>query len=258
MIEKKYTSKDIKALLLKKYSPPTHAFFSEVGDTTGGASRYADGIAYSLYPSTGFEIQGFEIKISHSDFMNEIKNPGKPAEIMKFCDRWWIVAPKGIIKKEELPATWGLIEVRGENKLFTAKQAPLLDHVDLDRPFIASLLRRATENVVPRETLWNAVQMARKQERADLEKTNNEKIAEIKRKLEKVKEFEEASGMQVSSEWRGGKKLGDAVNIILNGRIDGVGREINSAISDLQTAVDILKGYASLEEVTKSLKKICE
>ncbi len=67
----------------------------------------------NLYPSRGLEINGFEVKGSRQDWIKELKSPEKSAPVQRFCDRWWIVAPAGIIQPGELPPTWGQFENGG-------------------------------------------------------------------------------------------------------------------------------------------------
>jgi len=246
------TSNDIKYLLNKRFSQPSYAFFTEVGSSTGGSCRYADGIACSLWPSTGFEIQGFEIKISNQDFQNELKDPSKSDEIMRFCDRWWIVAPKGIINKEELPATWGLIEVRGDNKLFIKKQAPLLKAEDPTPGFIAMLLRRATEGTFPRSSL-NKFQ---EEIRRIAEKRYKEQAEYAETRLsdtrKNIAEFEKASGINPLSSWRGGKEMGEAVNFVLDNGFSSIDNNVESAIEKLEKALEQVKVIQKFDKKIKS------
>lgn len=247
------TSKDIKHLLNKKYASPAYAFFTEVANSTGaGQCRYADGIACSLWPSTGFEFQGFEIKISHQDFLNELKRPDKSDEIMRFCDRWWIVAPKGIVKKEELPATWGLIEVRGDNKLFTTKQAPLLKAQEPAPGFIAALLRRATEGMVHYSSLNNITEDIRKS--AELRYKQQTEYAErrLKETLDKIKDFEEASGINPVNSWRGGKEIGAAVKFVQDNGLRSIDYNIEEAIKNLSRS---LEGVKLIKKFDKTLSE---
>jgi len=235
------TSNDIKKLLHNKYCAPSYAFFTEVGSSTGGACRYADGIAASLWPSTGFEFQGFEIKTSHSDFLNELKRQDKSDEIMKFCDRWWIVAPAGIVKKEELPATWGLIEVKGNGKLYTTKHAPLLKHTRPEPGFIAMLLRRATEGMIPYASLDSFREDCRKI--ADNRYKESKEYAEekLKNAQDKIKEFEDACGINPLDSWKGGKEIGEAVKFVLNNGFRSVDYHVEEAISCLEKALGEVK-----------------
>jgi len=50
---------------------------------------------------------GYEIKLSRTDFLND----KKWEKYLKYCTKFYFVAPKGIIKKEELPNKIGLVEV---------------------------------------------------------------------------------------------------------------------------------------------------
>lgn len=124
------------------YRQPEWALFLQPGDGTGAACRrHADAVAMSMYPSRGLTIRGFEFKISRSDFKREKDNPEKAEAVAQYCDEWFIVAPKGLIKSYEVPGAWGFIEfadgkLRQVNKA-TRQQSPQ----PLNRHFVASLLR---------------------------------------------------------------------------------------------------------------------
>src|SRR3990172_2564710 len=164
---KTYTSSDLKALLALRYAAPEYAFFIEVANGTGShQSGYADGVAYSLYPSTGHPIYGFEIKVSRNDWLRELKQPAKAGNVMQYCDKWWLVAPKGVSKLEELPKTWGFLEIVND-RFYTRKHAPDLDHPELPMSFIAALLRRATESTVPASILTERVTAAKEKSRQE-------------------------------------------------------------------------------------------
>lgn len=139
------TSAAVKALLRRRYAAPEWALFFEVADSTGAAQRrYADAVAMNLFPSRGLSVHGFEIKVSKSDFMNEIRNPKKSAAVQQFCDRWWIVAPENAVDETLLPETWGWMQVT-DTQLRIRKEAPKLAPVDLSRQFVAAMVRRASE-----------------------------------------------------------------------------------------------------------------
>src|SRR5437899_11946534 len=54
-----------------------------------------------------------ECKISRSDFLADREKPfRKKPETGMGCERFYL-APKGMIKKEELPRYWGLLEYNG-------------------------------------------------------------------------------------------------------------------------------------------------
>lgn len=141
------TTAALRAALRKRYAPPAWTILEEVRDATGhGATRSADAIAMSLWPSRGLELHGFEIKASRGDWLRELHAPEKAEPIAKYCNRWWIVAAnESVVADGELPPAWGLLVLRGK-ALATLKEAPERAHlVGVDRPFLAALLRRATE-----------------------------------------------------------------------------------------------------------------
>lgn len=139
----KVTSADIRAALKLRYPPNQHALLFEVADGTGGGGhRYADAVAFGLWPSHGNVIEGIEIKVSRADFLAEMKQPEKSQAVFQFCDRWWLACPKGMVKPDELPKTWGMLEFLDNGTLRTSVKAPKLDSTAPDKCFIAAMLRR--------------------------------------------------------------------------------------------------------------------
>lgn len=134
-------SEDIRSALKLRYPPEQYALMFEVAPRTGGGTRYADAVSVGLWASHGHAIEGFEIKVSRSDFLNEMKQPEKSEPVMRYCDKWWLVAPKGMVTADELPTTWGLLELH--DKLLRVKvKAPQLSPVSPTLGFFASLCRR--------------------------------------------------------------------------------------------------------------------
>lgn len=144
---------NIQTALRQRFKSPEYAYFSEVGDATGGmVRRHADGVAMSLWPSRGLEIIGIEIKVHRSDWLRELKNPEKAEAIFKFCDRWYLVSDEASARKEEIPPTWGWLCLKG-TKLVEIVKAPKLEPTPLTRSFIAAILRRASESSATAEEL---------------------------------------------------------------------------------------------------------
>ena len=75
-------------------------FLTQVRSSTGSANRVADAMAFNMYGSTGYEVLGFEIKVSRSDFLAELKDMSKSDELMSYCDKWYLVVPDAEIVKE--------------------------------------------------------------------------------------------------------------------------------------------------------------
>lgn len=53
------------------------------------------------------ETRGYEIKVSRADFLAD----KKWREYLKYCSKFYFVAPQGIIRPDELPPEIGLIEI---------------------------------------------------------------------------------------------------------------------------------------------------
>lgn len=115
---------------------PRYAGVSHVRSDAGfDAKRTADFIAIDLWPSKGLAIHGHEVKISRSDWLNELKDPDKSAEFMKHVDYWWLViADAAMVRTGELPQGWGMMAPRADGVLAVVKQAPRLNKVDIPPP----------------------------------------------------------------------------------------------------------------------------
>jgi len=165
-------AEDIRTALSKKFTAPEYALFFEVGDATGGqARRWADALAMGLWPSRGLALQGFEIKVSRSDLLSELKNPAKAESIARYCRYWWLVTPPGLVKDGELPDGWGLYEVH-PNGVRTIKPAPANEHVqDITPSFLAAILRRADERnrSIDQATIDKAINRNREAENKRIE-----------------------------------------------------------------------------------------
>jgi hypothetical protein len=134
-------------LLESRYPVTEYALFSQVADDVGFAKKsWADAIMFGLWPSRGNEIEGFEIKVSRSDWLSELKKHEKSSPVQAYCHRWWIVAgSRDIVDPDELPKTWGLLIPRGKG-LESKVKAPLLKPKKLSRKFVTAVMRRSAES----------------------------------------------------------------------------------------------------------------
>lgn len=109
----------------------------------GEVIRRADALAFNTQSG---ELHGFEIKVSRIDWLNELANPGKCAPIMRYCDRWWLVAPEDgdVVRAGELPPTWGLMVQRHESlSLHVRTDAPRLKPITPDPRLLLALMKKA-------------------------------------------------------------------------------------------------------------------
>lgn len=81
-------------------------------------------------------LHGHEVKVSRSDWLTELRDPTKADVWRRYCDRWWLVAARGVAKPDEMPAGWGLI-VDGR----VVVQAPVLDPDPMPADTRTALLR---------------------------------------------------------------------------------------------------------------------
>lgn len=135
---------DIQAAMAKKWVAPEYAIMWEVGEGTGAmGGRYADAVIMSLWPSRGLELHGIEIKVTRADWKREAADPTKAEAIAKYCHRWYIHTPPGVVQDlSELPPAWGLREWDGRCWR-TIREAALRVPEPITYRFLAAMLRRA-------------------------------------------------------------------------------------------------------------------
>lgn len=182
----KVTSGMIRAGLRSSYAAPGYQVFYEVGDNTGSrVQRHADAVVVGIWPSTGHVLHGIEIKVSRADWANEMKDPTKSWAVMRYCHRWSLVTPPGLVRVDELPDNWGLMTFDGRT-MRAVKQAPKLTPEPLTAGFVAALVRRAGER--DGAVIAGAVEKARLEWKADLERRkvaqplNKYEIDDLKRR----------------------------------------------------------------------------
>lgn len=112
------TAADILAVLECRYAPPEWVFFRELRLGTGYGGKHnkwerrLDAWAINCYPSKGLLRVAFEVKITRSDFLAELKQPEKRQQGMEVSNLFYFVTPKGLVRsRDELPTECGLIEV---------------------------------------------------------------------------------------------------------------------------------------------------
>lgn len=127
-----------------------YAFITQVRTSCGFSGynqpviRTIDAVTLSLWPSEGFKLDAYEIKVSRADWMAEVRDPEKSEPARELCDAFWIVAPVGMVKPVELPTGWGLIELYDDGRSRQKVKATRKDPADagpVSRTFVGSLLR---------------------------------------------------------------------------------------------------------------------
>lgn len=256
--EKKIKAEDLLSLLKGRYeSGAGWIVFEEVRNGTGHGKdedRIADAIALQTFPSRGICAHGFEIKVSKRDLTKELRDVNKADAIQKWCDYWWLVVPsEDLIKDVVIPELWGIL-IASKGKLKVLREAAKLTPEPWTPRFVAAVLRAYQRGLVPKRELdelnSNINQEVIERLNKKLEETVEWELRTAKQSLdalrEKVKMFEEASGLTIEYAW----DFGDAGKVV---KALKESRDIASALDTALRRTKTLK--KSLEEAITEISK---
>lgn len=187
-----------------------YAFLEKVRNGAGfNANRTLDAVVVDLWPSRGLTIDGFEVKVSRSDWLRELGQPDKAEDACKLVDRFWVAAPRGVVLNGELPPTWGLMEVTGK-KLVQVVAAPLLrppvPHrlATVSRDFLVGILR-SCPTAVPNLTAAAELAAAERKGHAEGFRVAEERRREAERRADAaeltLRQFGEIMGVSLQPGW---------------------------------------------------------
>ena len=114
------TANEVVNLLAARHANDIFVPECKGGPTWGGTHERMD--AWTMNRSwTSLKFTGYEIKVSRADWLQD----NKWHSYLEFCNSFYIVAPDGVIKEEELPPEVGWLRVAKNGKrLITKKKAP--------------------------------------------------------------------------------------------------------------------------------------
>lgn len=207
----KLTSTDIRLAMSKRWAAPEYAIMWEVSNATGGrASRYADAVIMSLWPSRGLELHGVEIKISRADWKREAADPAKAEAIARYCDRWYVHTAPGVVDDlSDLPPAWGLREFDGR-AWRTIREAAKNEPEPVTRSFLAALLRRADETMrlmineatrEARDMVSDEIEKHRQTRNREIEEAAARRTAHLDDKAKNFETFEAVFGANSLANW---------------------------------------------------------
>jgi hypothetical protein len=159
---KSLTSHDIRRLIAERHGilPGANltnqewAVFFELRNGTGyGSARYVDAFAMNLWPSKKHWRVAYEIKISRSDFLNELKTPEKRSYAFDTSNEFYFATLPGVAKPEEMPEGCGLLVVSG-TKLKKVKPAVQRQGRDLTANEVAAIARMSCRYDLLTNSLW--------------------------------------------------------------------------------------------------------
>lgn len=218
--EEKITTDVLEVKLAEKYPRDRYALFFNVPDAVGtNANRRADAIAIGCWRSVGHSIDGFELKVSRSDWLREVGQVRKADPFVERCDRWWLVTSSpDIAKLEEIPACWGWMALT-KGGLRVQRPATKLpgDPKYIDRLFAIGILRKMQEDMTRAPEVRQIIEAAQAKREEEIEQRvkwrtehNNRRREELEHKIAK---FEEQSGLKID-DWRLGNvaKLAKAID----------------------------------------------
>lgn len=165
-LESKITERHMLDALCERYSKTSqggsirYSFGEHVRSAAGfDAQRTADFMAMDLWPNfgKGLELHGFEVKVSRSDWLVELKNPWKSEAFRPYMNRWWLAASDPKIVKDDLPEGWGLMVMTARG-LRVVVQAPANPDVQPMPKTMMASFTRAIQLTATRRALINGGQ----------------------------------------------------------------------------------------------------
>jgi hypothetical protein len=270
--EPKATEAELLQLLDRKHAKQgnggsgEYAFLTHVRNDGGfSATRTFDGVAVSLWPSRGYAIDVFEVKVSRSDWMRELKDPAKSEAAWEIGDRFWICATAGVVDPTELPHGWGLIEAYGAKvtdagltgrKLRTVVQAewhgkPVRESAKgtIPKGLMVSMLRRAgavPDHQTPAERLISdAEERGRAAERQVMQGIVDRAQERERETAQFMRAFSNASGISLNGQTTESlTQIGNKVRAILadDGHAERVQARLAQLAADLRRQAEQIDG----------------
>lgn len=239
---------------------PGGIFLPECG-LNGATGGRVDAVYVGFTSTSGRTLVGHEIKVSRSDWLHELDQPGKADLWADQCHAWYAVAPStDIIRPEELPAGWGLMVINPRSKTRLDVKVKALVHKDREPSWqiVRSIMARLDTLQAGELTdvRRNALDEARKAVDAEVKKRIEDagEYSPGGRALRTVALFKEKFGIDLDT-WLNRpdvvsvERLHDALNLLaadnrITERYDG----IESTISGLTTFL------GRLQELQQTIK----
>ena len=119
---------------------------------SGRRTRTIDFFAMNTWPSKKYARYAYEVKVSRSDLMRELADPGKREPFLELSNEFYYAVAHGVATKDEIPEDCGLI-LADKGGLKVAKKAPWRNVAPPGLPFMAAFFR-ALHEAKPLEGLW--------------------------------------------------------------------------------------------------------
>lgn len=207
------TAHDLCRRIAAAHAAPEWVALFEVRDGAGWDRRTADAISMNLWKSRGLTLRGFEVKVSRGDLRRELDDPAKAEGVARFCDEWWLVVPKGLVRDEaqDVPVGWGIMEAdETKDGLRTVRPATRNpEPTALTRGFMAQVLKAAARMVsrenhdwVRREDIAQEIEAAVERGRACVPHEAQLLKSRADDLERRVSEFRKLTGIDLTSDYR--------------------------------------------------------
>jgi len=112
--------------------------------------RTLDHVAVDMWGGfSGPVIHGHEVKTSRADWLTELRDPLKAEAFRPYVDYFWlVVSDRDIVKKDELPAGWGLMAAYGDTARVVVQAPRNLEVEPMSRGMQAALSRAVMKTTV--------------------------------------------------------------------------------------------------------------
>lgn len=112
-----------------------------------GEASWIDAFHMAVEPSKALCRTAYEVKVSRSDFLREIREPRKRRAALRVSNKFYFATLPGVAKIEEIPLDCGLLEMNENGHLITMVDAPFRDSNPASWHFFAAFARKvAREN----------------------------------------------------------------------------------------------------------------
>ena len=99
-----------------------------------------DAWAMDTWPSGGYQMIAYEVKVSRSDYFRELEHPNKRKAALALSTHFYFVTPPALVSAQEVPAECGLLYVF-DRQIRQVKPAPRRPLPTPTWDFIVSVVR---------------------------------------------------------------------------------------------------------------------
>lgn len=245
--ETKLSTPGLESLLREKYPRDKYALLFDVPDAVSlDQKRRIDALAFGCWASLGRSLEGFELKVSRSDWLRELKNVNKADPFVALCDRFWLVtADSSIAKLDEVPACWGWMAAT-KSGLRIQRPASKLPGCgeSFPRSFVIGVMRRLQDDLLAspdvRTYIDTKVREATEGVEQKIKWATQRATNDLERNRDAIAEFEKASGIQFNQ-----YSMGSIGHIVKQLRALGYGEE-----GGLAQVNKLLEGQANALRIT--------